>query len=48
MVSALYSEAYEQAIEKGMKIHFIWVRGHVGVDGNEIVDKLAKQGCGLV
>ena len=48
VVSALYSEAYEQAIEKGMKIHFIWVRGHVGVDGNEIVDKLAKQGCGLL
>ena len=48
VVSALYSEVYEQAIEKGMKIHFIWVRGHVGVDGNEIVDKLAKQGCGLL
>lgn len=48
VVSALYSETYEQAIEKGMKIHFIWVRGHVGVDGNEIVDKLAKQGCGLL
>ena len=48
VVSALYSEAYEQAIEKGMKIHFIWVRGHVGVEGNEIVDKLAKQGCGLL
>lgn len=48
VVSALYSEAYEQAIEKGMKIHFIWVRGHVGVEGNEIVDQLAKQGCGLL
>ena len=48
VVSALYSEAYEQAIEKGMKIHFIWVRGHIGVEGNEIVDKLAKQGCGLL
>ena len=48
VVSALYTETYEQVIEKGMKIHFIWVRGHVGVDGNEIVDKLAKQGCGLL
>ena len=48
VVSALYTETYEQVIEKGMKIHFIWVRGHVGVEGNEIVDKLAKQGCGLL
>ena len=29
------------------KIHFIWVRGHQGVQSNEDVDLLAKQACGL-
>lgn len=29
------------------KIHFIWVRGHQGIQSNEDVDLLAKQACGL-
>ena len=29
------------------KIHFIWVRGHEGIESNELVDNLAKQACGL-
>lgn len=28
-------------------IHFVWVRGHEGVQSNEAVDLLAKQACGL-
>ena len=26
------------------RIQFVWVPGHVGVDGNEIADELARQG----
>lgn len=29
------------------KIHFVWVRGHQGVQSNEDVDLLAKQACRL-
>lgn len=47
-VSAVYKATYDEAIAKGMKIHFIWVRGHIGVEGNEIVDVLAKKGCGIL
>lgn len=28
-------------------IHFVWVRGHEGIQSNEAVDLLAKQACGL-
>ena len=28
-----------------LNVKFLWIRGHVGIDGNEKVDALAKQGC---
>ena len=39
----------DYAKEHGLdNIHFVWVRGHQDIDSNELVDKLAKQACGLL
>ncbi|XP_044765225.1 uncharacterized protein LOC123321604 [Coccinella septempunctata] len=27
----------------GLQVHFLWVKSHVGIEGNEVVDELAKQ-----
>lgn len=48
-IAAYHAKAMNYAKENGIdKIHFIWVRGHQGIDSNELVDKLAKQACGLL
>ena len=48
-IAAYHAKAMDYAKENGIdKIHFIWVRGHQGIDSNELVDKLAKQACGLL
>ena len=47
-IAAYHAKVMDYAKENGIdKIHFIWVRGHQGIDSNELVDKLAKQACGL-
>ncbi|KAK9501065.1 hypothetical protein O3M35_002179 [Rhynocoris fuscipes] len=29
--------------EKAIQVNFVWVRGHCGIKGNELVDGLAKE-----
>lgn len=36
-----------QSYMKNMSIHFVHVKGHTGVKGNEIADRMAKQAVGL-
>lgn len=48
LCSAIYYDKYREAIDNhNIKIHFIWVRGHIGIEGNEVVDRLAKDACGI-
>lgn len=47
-IAAYHAKAMDYAKQNGIdKIHFVWVRGHQGVQSNEDVDKLAKQACRL-
>lgn len=48
-IAAYHAKVMDYAKEHGIdNIHFVWVRGHQGIDSNELVDKLAKQACGLL
>lgn len=45
-----YNQAYVRYVDRireSLKVEFKHVKGHEGVEGNEIVDKLAKIGCGV-
>ena len=47
-IAEYHAKVMDYAKENGIDtIHFIWVRGHEGVQSNEAVDLLAKQACGL-
>lgn len=48
-IAEYHAKVMNYAKEHGLdNIHFVWVRGHQGIDSNELVDKLAKQACGLL
>lgn len=34
--------------QNGKSVKYIWVKGHTGIDGNEIVDAIAKEACSEV
>lgn len=47
-IALFHKESILHAAKNGLKtIHFIWVRGHKGIDANEMVDRLAKEACGI-
>jgi ribonuclease HI len=48
-IARLHDRALAYAAAHGLKtLDFIWVRGHKGFSCNEIVDKLAKEACGVL
>lgn len=47
-IASHHADILEKAAKAGIfQINFIWVRGHMGLYHNEVVDGLAKAACGI-
>lgn len=47
-IKMVYIPTFRQAMTGGMVVHFEHVRGHSGDVMNDMVDRLAKQACGVL
>lgn len=40
-------DTYHSLISKNIKISLVWIKAHIGIQGNEFVDKLAKEATNI-